>query len=105
MCASTFSTADQRPNYGTGLEPVGDLHRPGGLGEALGESVIHAILHRDALSRYGMALIENAKDRRADQSPSGYSRLFGVPGLGSLISRIQAAVISSGRELEQPIWD
>jgi hypothetical protein len=52
-----------------------------------------------------MALIENAKDRRADQSPSGYSRLFGVPGLGSLISRIQAAVISSGRELEQPIWD
>jgi len=52
-----------------------------------------------------MALIENAKGRRADQSPSGYTRLFGVPALGNLISRIQAAVISSGSELEQLIWD
>jgi hypothetical protein len=52
-----------------------------------------------------MALIENAKGRRADQSPSGYTRLFGVPELGNLMSRIQAAVISSGSELEQLIWD
>ena len=52
-----------------------------------------------------MALIENAKGRRANQSPSGYTRLFGVPALGNLISRIQAAVISSGSELEQLIWD
>jgi hypothetical protein len=52
-----------------------------------------------------MALIENAKGRRADQSPSGYTRLFGVPALGNLMSRIQAAVISSGSELEQLIWD
>jgi hypothetical protein len=52
-----------------------------------------------------MALIENAKGRRADQSPSGYTRLFGVPALGNLISRIQAAVISSGSELERLIWD
>ena len=52
-----------------------------------------------------MARIENAKGRRADQSPSGYTRLFGVPALGNLISRIQAAVISSGSELEQLIWD
>jgi hypothetical protein len=52
-----------------------------------------------------MALIENAKGRRADQSPSGYTRLFGVPALGNLMSRIQAAVISSGSELEQIIWD
>jgi hypothetical protein len=52
-----------------------------------------------------MALIENAKGRRVDQSPSGYTRLFGVPALGNLISRIQAAVISCGSELEQLIWD
>ena len=52
-----------------------------------------------------MARIENAKGRRADQSPSGYTRLFGVPALGNLMSRIQAAVISSGSELEQLIWD
>ena len=49
-----------------------------------------------------MALIENAKGRRADQSPSGYTRLS---ALGNLISRIQAAVISSGSELEQLMWD
>jgi hypothetical protein len=52
-----------------------------------------------------MALIENAKGRRLGQSPSGYTRLFGVPALGNLISRTQAAVISSGSELEQLIWD
>ena len=52
-----------------------------------------------------MALIENAKGRRANQSESGYTRLFGVPALGNLISRIQAAVISCGSELEQLIWD
>ena len=52
-----------------------------------------------------MALIEKAKGRRANQSPSSYTRLFGVPALGNLISRIQAAVISSGSELEQLIWD
>jgi hypothetical protein len=55
--------------------------------------------------RDSMALIENAKGRRADQSPSGYTRLFGVPELGNLMSRIQAAVISSGSELERLIWD
>src|SRR5215471_3397080 len=52
-----------------------------------------------------MALIEKAKGRRANQSPSSYTRLFGVPALGNLMSRIQAAVISSGSELEQLIWD
>ena len=52
-----------------------------------------------------MALIEKAKGRRKDQSPSGYTRLFGIPALGQLMSRIQGAVISSGTELEDLIWE
>ena len=52
-----------------------------------------------------MALIEKAKGRRKDQTPSGYTRLFGIQDLGILISRIQATVISSGTELEKLIWD
>lgn len=52
-----------------------------------------------------MALIEKAKGRRATQSPSGYTRLFGVSALGNLMSRIQGAVISSGSELEKLIWE
>ena len=52
MCASTFSTAFmsiKRPDHRAGLEPVGDLHRAGGLGEALGEGVVDAVLHQDAV--------------------------------------------------------
>lgn len=52
-----------------------------------------------------MALIENTKGRRENQSPSGYSRLFGNDTLGNLMSRIQGAVISSGTELEKLIWE
>lgn len=52
-----------------------------------------------------MALIEKAKGRRAEQSPSGYTRLFGMLALGNLMSRIQGAVISSGNELEKLIWE
>lgn len=51
-----------------------------------------------------MALIENTKGRRETQTPSGYTRLFGVAALGNLMSRIQGAVISSGNELEHLIW-
>ena len=40
---------DQRADHRTRLEPVGDLHRPGGLGEALGEGVVDAVLHQDAV--------------------------------------------------------
>ena len=52
-----------------------------------------------------MALIENAKGRRTNQSPSGYTRLFGIASLGNLMSRIQGTVISSGTELEKLIWE
>jgi hypothetical protein len=52
-----------------------------------------------------MALIEKAKGRREGQSPSGYTRLFGIPELGDLMSRIQATVISAGNELENLIWE
>lgn len=52
-----------------------------------------------------MALIENAKGRRAGQAPSGYTRLFGISALGNLMSRVQGAVISSGTELEHLIID
>ncbi len=52
MCASTFSTAFmsiKRADHRTRLEPVGNLHRTGGLGEALGKGVIDAVLHQDAV--------------------------------------------------------
>jgi hypothetical protein len=42
MCASTFSTAFismSGPDHSTRVEPVGDLHRAGGLGEARGKGV------------------------------------------------------------------
>jgi len=52
-----------------------------------------------------MALIENSKGRRENQSPSGYTRLFGIQALGQLMSRIQGTVISSGTELENLIWE
>ena len=50
-----------------------------------------------------MALIEKAKGRREGQSSSGYTRLFGIPDLGDLMSRIQATVIAAGNELENLI--
>ncbi len=52
-----------------------------------------------------MALIRNAKGRRKEQSPSGYSRLFGDAELGNLLSRVQGTVISAGNELEKLIID
>lgn len=43
------------------------------------------------------------KDARGRKSGSSYARLFGDDDLGALISRIHAAVISTGVELEQVI--
>lgn len=50
-----------------------------------------------------MAKIENAKGRNISTGPSGYERLFGNHMLGQLISKCQAAVISSGNELERRV--
>ena len=55
-------------------------------------------------SRKYMALIEKAKGRREGRPPNGYTRLFGIPELGDLMSRIQATVIAAGNELENLIW-
>ncbi|HAE85694.1 MAG TPA: restriction endonuclease [Anaerolineaceae bacterium] len=52
-----------------------------------------------------MAKIRDAKGRRKNQSPSGYSRLFGNVALGNLLSKVHAAVISSGNELERLILE
>ncbi len=52
-----------------------------------------------------MAQIEKAKGRRENQSPSAYTRLFGIDALGNLISRVQAAVITAGTELEKLIYE
>jgi hypothetical protein len=46
-----------------------------------------------------VALIRNRQGR----TDGGYTRLFGDPQLGSLISRVQSAVISAGNELEKLI--
>jgi len=40
---------DQRADHGARLEPVGDLHRTRGLGQAVGKGVIDAVLHQDAV--------------------------------------------------------
>jgi len=50
-----------------------------------------------------MALIRNAKGRRKEQSPSGYTRLFGDAELGNLLNRVQGTVISAGSVLEKLI--
>ena len=52
-----------------------------------------------------MALIKNAKGRRENETPSGYTRVFGIPEMGQLMSRVQATVISSGSELEKMIYE
>lgn len=52
-----------------------------------------------------MALIQNAKGRRENQTPSGYTRLFGIEALGQLVSRIHGASISAGTELEKLILE
>jgi hypothetical protein len=38
---------DERSDHRTRLEPVGDLHGAGGLGEALGEGIVDAVLHQN----------------------------------------------------------
>jgi hypothetical protein len=49
---------DQRADRRTRLEPVGDLHGTGGLGEALRKGVIDAFLHQDAVGAHtGLARI------------------------------------------------
>jgi len=50
-----------------------------------------------------MALIKKSKGRRDDQSPSGYTRLFGISELGSLMSKVHGASITAGTELEKLI--
>jgi hypothetical protein len=50
-----------------------------------------------------MALIKNAKGRRAGQAPSGYTRVFGIEDLGNLMSKVQGTTISAGSELENLI--
>lgn len=52
-----------------------------------------------------MALIEKRQGRRDNQSPSGYTRLFGISALGNLISKVHATSISAGTELEKLIWE
>ncbi|MGR3984947.1 MAG: type II restriction endonuclease [Gammaproteobacteria bacterium] len=49
-----------------------------------------------------MARIEDSKIKKAS---GGYQRLFGIPALGLLMSRVHSAVISSGNELEKIIID
>lgn len=48
-----------------------------------------------------MALIEDRKGR----DDGGYTRLFGDPSLGQVLSRVQSAVIASGQELERFVID
>jgi hypothetical protein len=68
MCASTFSTAFMSISgpITARLEPVGDLHRPGGLSEALGEGVVDAVLHQKAVGAHaGLAGVAVFRGDRA----------------------------------------
>ena len=47
-----------------------------------------------------MAKIEDAKPKNVS---GGYHRVFGIPALGDLLSRVQSTVISAGSELERII--
>lgn len=47
-----------------------------------------------------MARLQDSKPKEVS---GGYERLFGVPALGHLMSRVQSTVISSGTELERMI--
>lgn len=47
-----------------------------------------------------MAKIE---DRKPKNTSGGYHRIFGIPALGDLMSRVQSTVISAGTELERII--
>ena len=52
MCSSTFSTASMSisgPIVDARFEAVADLHRADCLGESLGEGVVDAVLHQDAV--------------------------------------------------------
>ena len=42
----------------------------------------------------------NIEESDPKETSGGYERLFGIPALGTLISRIQSTVIKSGNELE-----
>ncbi len=50
-----------------------------------------------------MSKIENQKGRRKNQGPSGYTRVFGNEDLGHLMSKVHAASIAAGTELEKII--
>src|SRR5271167_2896418 len=55
MCDSTFSTAFMSisgPITAPGSNPVGDLHGTCGFGGALGEGVVDAVLHQDAVGAH-----------------------------------------------------
>jgi len=63
---------DQRANHRTRFEPVGDLHRTSVLGEPLGEGIVDAVLHQDAVGAHtslaGIAVFRG--DGTLDDSPA-----------------------------------
>src|SRR5258706_85649 len=61
---------DQRPDHRTRLEPVGDLHRPSSLGEALGKGVVDAVLHQNPVGAHaGLAGIAIFRGDRSNCQP------------------------------------
>jgi hypothetical protein len=74
ICASTLLDrlhVDQRADHRARLEPIGNLHRAGGLGP-LGEGVVDAVLHQDTVGAdaglAGVAVFrgDGALDRHLD---------------------------------------
>jgi hypothetical protein len=65
------------PIYGTRLEPIGDLHRIGVLGEALGNGIMDTVLLRNAVGAHaGLAGIPIFRGDRTLDRHFG----FGVSG-------------------------
>ncbi len=50
-------------------------------------------------------LMARIEDSQVKETSGAYTRLFGVPALGHLMSRVQSTVISSGTELERMVLD
>ena len=63
---------DERPDHGTRLEPVGDLHRLGGFGQPVGEGVIDAVVHHYGVgAEAGLAAVAVFRGNRTPASEWG----------------------------------
>jgi hypothetical protein len=112
---------DQRADHRARLEPVCNLHRAGGLGEAFGEGVVDAVLHQDAVGAdaglAGVALfrgdralerhldigvVEDDERRARCRISKGYESR-GPAKAGPFVSILVVVLIRSSCEVHEPV--